>query len=87
MRGSICNATTWKLAAIALHPVIGEVLSAVRATPGCKLARMSGSGATCFGLFDAGTVAAAARTLHARHPDWWVRATMLGENLDGNSAA
>ena len=35
--------------AVALRPVIGEVLAALRATPGCLLARMSGSGATCFG--------------------------------------
>ena len=38
-------------AAIALRPVIGEVLSALEAAPDCLLARMSGSGATCFGLF------------------------------------
>ena len=50
--------------------------------PGCKLARMSGSGATCFGLFDAGGTQAAARTLHHRHPDWWVRATVFSENLE-----
>ena len=38
-------------AAIALRPVIGDVLAALAATPGCLLARMSGSGATCFGLY------------------------------------
>lgn len=38
-------------AAIALRPVIGDVLAEVAATPGCLLARMSGSGATCFGLY------------------------------------
>ena len=38
-------------AAIALQPVIGDVLAALEATPGCLLARMSGSGATCFGLY------------------------------------
>ncbi len=75
-------------AAISLHPVIGQVLSGLRALPGCKLARMSGSGATCFGLFGAdGETAMAAQTLHRRHPDWWVRATILSENLDGNSPA
>ena len=37
--------------AIALMPVIGDVLMAIRATQGCRLARMSGSGATCFGLY------------------------------------
>ena len=39
--------------AIALAPVIADVLSALRELAGCKLARMSGSGATCFGLFSA----------------------------------
>jgi len=74
-------------AATSLHPVIGEVLAALRAMPGCRLARMSGSGATCFGLFDASDIQAAARRLHDRHPDWWVRATIFSENLDGNSPA
>jgi 4-diphosphocytidyl-2-C-methyl-D-erythritol kinase len=56
--------------AIALQPVIGEVLAALESTPGCLLARMSGSGATCFGLFvDAATAAAAAPGL--QRPGWW----------------
>ena len=75
-------------AAISLHPVIGDVLKALRATRGCTLARMSGSGATCFGLFDgAAAAAAAARSLQHQQPAWWVRATILSENFDGNSAA
>jgi 4-diphosphocytidyl-2-C-methyl-D-erythritol kinase len=62
--------------AIVLAPVIADVLDALRAAPGCRLARMSGSGATCFGLFDSTRAAAsAARALRARHPGWWVRAT------------
>jgi 4-diphosphocytidyl-2-C-methyl-D-erythritol kinase len=66
-------------AAIALRPVIADVLARVRALPGCRLARMSGSGATCFALFgDPDEAAAAARALSAAHPAWWVRATMLG---------
>jgi 4-diphosphocytidyl-2-C-methyl-D-erythritol kinase len=66
-------------AAIKLQPVIGEVLAALAAVPGCRLARMSGSGATCFALFDAGDAAeAAARSLAQDHPDWWVQATTLG---------
>jgi 4-diphosphocytidyl-2-C-methyl-D-erythritol kinase len=65
--------------AIALQPVIADVLDDLRALPGCRLARMSGSGATCFGLFDSGrAAAAAAQMLRAKHPDWWVRATTLG---------
>ena len=56
--------------AIALCPLIGTVLAAVAAMPGCLLARMSGSGATCFGLFaDAVAAETAARTL--ARPGWW----------------
>jgi len=56
--------------AIALHPPIGDVLKALAGTPGCLLARMSGSGATCFGLFAAAD--AAARVAEAlRRPGWW----------------
>ena len=67
--------------AIALRPVIATVLAELRALPGCRLARMSGSGATCFGLFDSSrTAAAAARALRASFPAWWVRATSLGGN-------
>jgi 4-diphosphocytidyl-2-C-methyl-D-erythritol kinase len=65
--------------ALALAPVIGDVLGALRALADCRLARMSGSGATCFGLFDSSRAArAAAHSLAAAHPGWWVRATMLG---------
>jgi 4-diphosphocytidyl-2-C-methyl-D-erythritol kinase len=65
-------------AATGLAPVIGTVISALAATPGCRLARMSGSGATCFGLFDHCHAAAqAARLLSSGHPDWWVRPTLL----------
>lgn len=55
--------------AVALQPVIGDVLATLRATPGCLLARMSGSGATCFGLFGDAAAAAAA---DLRRPDWWI---------------
>jgi 4-diphosphocytidyl-2-C-methyl-D-erythritol kinase len=65
--------------AIALQPVIAEVLARLRASPDCRLARMSGSGATCFGLFGSARAAeAAAQTLQSAQPRWWVRATMLG---------
>lgn len=66
-------------AAMALVPAIAEVLVALRALSGCRLARMSGSGATCFGLFSAAAAAIeGAKTLTRRHPQWWVRATGLG---------
>jgi 4-diphosphocytidyl-2-C-methyl-D-erythritol kinase len=65
--------------AISLHPVIAQALAALRALDGCRLARMSGSGATCFALFDSGRAAArAARALRVRHPRWWIRPTVLG---------
>ena len=65
--------------AISLRPVIADVLAALRAAQGCKLARMSGSGATCFGLFDSARASsAAADATEAAHPGWWVRATTLG---------
>ncbi len=65
--------------AIALHPKVGAALAALRGLAGCRLTRMSGSGATCFGLFPSERAAtAAARILRERHADWWVRATVLG---------
>jgi 4-diphosphocytidyl-2-C-methyl-D-erythritol kinase len=65
--------------AIELEPVIAQVLAVLRKLPGCRLARMSGSGATCFGLFDSTRAAsAAARTLRVGYPAWWTRATVLG---------
>jgi 4-diphosphocytidyl-2-C-methyl-D-erythritol kinase len=66
-------------AAIALCPAVADALSALAATPGCSLARMSGSGATCFGLYsNEAAAAAAAQMIAARHRGWWVRATVLG---------
>jgi 4-diphosphocytidyl-2-C-methyl-D-erythritol kinase len=57
-------------AAISLEPSIGTVLTALRALPGCRLARMSGSGATCFALFADPEAAAVAAT--GLQPEaWW----------------
>jgi 4-diphosphocytidyl-2-C-methyl-D-erythritol kinase len=65
-------------AACVLMPIIGDVLAILAAAPGCKLARMSGSGATCFALFpDCRAVAKAKRSILAAHPNWWVKAAML----------
>jgi 4-diphosphocytidyl-2-C-methyl-D-erythritol kinase len=65
--------------AIACAPVITEVLMALRALPGARLARMSGSGSTCFALFPSpGEAGAAARRLQAAHKDWWVAAAVIG---------
>lgn len=58
--------------AIQLAPVIADVLDALRAEPGCRIARMSGSGATCFAIFDElDQAAAAVDAIRAVHPDWW----------------
>ena len=64
----------------ALQPVIGEVLTAMAALPGALFTRMSGSGATCFGIFpDDDCCARAAKALKAAHPDWWVVPTFVPE--------
>ncbi len=64
--------------AIKAEPGIAQVLSALEVTPGCQLARMSGSGGTCFGLYaDAETAASAAGRLREEYPGWWVVATRL----------
>jgi 4-diphosphocytidyl-2-C-methyl-D-erythritol kinase len=61
-----------------MHPVIDEVLESLHHEPGCVFAQMSGSGATCFGLFSAREFAlGAADRLPRDHPDWWVRATRI----------
>lgn len=60
--------------AISLAPVIEDCLSALGAQTGCLVARMSGSGATCFGLFADEALARAAQTSLATRKDWWVAA-------------
>ena len=66
-------------AAQSIAPVLTQVEAALLATRGCALARMSGSGATCFGLYpDQPAALAAADSLRIRHPSWWVtEAAML----------
>lgn len=67
-------------AAIRIAPIIGTVKAAIAAQAGCLLARMSGSGATCFGLFgDPAQAQRAQDTLLRAHPNWWVRACTLGD--------
>jgi 4-diphosphocytidyl-2-C-methyl-D-erythritol kinase len=66
-------------AAIACEPAVGDVLMALRAVPGVRLVRMSGSGPTCFALFASfGEAASAARRLQAENRDWWVQAASFG---------
>ncbi|WP_169567861.1 4-(cytidine 5'-diphospho)-2-C-methyl-D-erythritol kinase [Sneathiella limimaris] len=64
--------------AIALAPVIHQVLEKLRVRPGCRIARMSGSGATCFGLFeDPKSLEEAVDFLKSQHPTWWVFPTAV----------
>ena len=64
--------------ALAQVPEIGRVLARLAAAPGCLLARMSGSGGTCFGLFEDEAAAAGAADAIARDdPAWWVQPTRL----------
>jgi 4-diphosphocytidyl-2-C-methyl-D-erythritol kinase len=65
--------------AVALVPEIGVVLTALAELPGVRLARMSGSGASCFGLtLTQGEAERAAATLRAARPGWWVEASRIG---------
>ncbi len=61
-----------------IAPAIAETLAAIAGSAGCRLARMSGSGATCFGLYDdCHSAARAARALRIAHPGWWITPTLL----------
>ena len=65
--------------AIKIVPDIDNVLREIEGQEGCSLARMSGSGSCCFGLFDDEDLAArAALAIRDDNPDWWVRAGYLG---------
>lgn len=65
--------------AIACEPAVGNVLMTLRAVPGVRLVRMTGSGSTCFALFaSSGEAASAARRIEAEYKDWWVKAASLG---------
>ncbi|WP_201759857.1 4-(cytidine 5'-diphospho)-2-C-methyl-D-erythritol kinase [Bradyrhizobium sp. AC87j1] len=64
--------------ALRIEPVIGDVLEALRGSAGVKLARMSGSGATCFAIYGSpADTHAAAEEIRRDHPGWWVHAGTL----------
>jgi len=66
--------------ALSIAPAIGGALGALRTARGVRLARMSGSGATCFGLFaDQAAAQAAAAHIGRDHPQWWVKAAILAK--------
>jgi 4-diphosphocytidyl-2-C-methyl-D-erythritol kinase len=79
VRFLLSQANDLESAAIALAPVVADVLLALSSQARCELARMSGSGATCFAVFASAVDAIkAAEAIHAEYPNWWVRATALG---------
>jgi len=73
--------------AMRVAPVISQVLESLTVDPACRLARMSGSGATCFGLFEdeASAVIGADQILLA-HPEWWVTPTRLVHDTESLQA-
>ena len=74
-------ATTWKRPVTRIQPVIGEVSSALNASPTAHgLARMSGSGATCFAIYEKHRRGADAppKKIRLDRPGWWVHAGVIG---------
>ena len=79
LRALAQQANDLEAAAIKLAPAVGDLLAVLRTLAGCRLARMSGSGATCFGIFDDGPATQTAPGCCAgKYPRWWVRACRLG---------
>jgi 4-diphosphocytidyl-2-C-methyl-D-erythritol kinase len=65
-------------AACLLAPIIGDVLAVLSTAPGCRLARMSGSGATCFAIFpDCRSAARAKKAILRTHTTWWAKICLL----------
>ena len=65
-----------------LSPVIGNVLAALSGTTSCALARLSGSGGTCFGLYaDTNAADEAAAAIKASHPEWWCLSTVFRQTI------
>lgn len=65
-------------AAIEVTPAISTVLQALHGLPGCRITRLSGSGATCFGIFDNAEAAfTAVNLLKQQYPRWWVAPAAL----------
>ena len=67
-------------AAIKIAPIIKEVLNILTDDPNCRLARLSGSGGTCFGLYeDEATALFTAESMFGHFPDWWIQPTRLAD--------
>lgn len=74
--------------AISVSPVIGDVLAALSDTAQCALARLSGSGGTCFGLYpDSAAADKAAAAIDAAHPDWWCVATAFRDDAPSSTSS
>jgi 4-diphosphocytidyl-2-C-methyl-D-erythritol kinase len=82
--GSVADIAAWlggtrnglEEPAVAELPIIGEALAELRRSTDCMIARMTGSGSTCFGLFpDLDRAKRAIGRIRAERPTWWVRAT------------
>jgi 4-diphosphocytidyl-2-C-methyl-D-erythritol kinase len=72
------NSNDLEAPAMRIQPVIAEVLSALNATNGAWLARMSGSGATCFAIYENTAEAQrASQKIRLDHPQWWIHAGVL----------
>jgi 4-diphosphocytidyl-2-C-methyl-D-erythritol kinase len=79
MDALVASSNDLEAPAIALFPAVTESLAALRGLASCRLARMSGSGGTCFGLFaTANDAKDAAAALRHDHSGWWVQNTVLG---------
>ena len=64
--------------ALKIAPKIGTVLSEIEKLEGCLISRLSGSGATCFGVFEAiEQVECAGEILKKHYPEWWIKATFV----------
>ena len=71
-----------------LLPAIDDVLMALQGLANCALARMSGSGASCFGLFETlGEAEAASVAIKAAHPEWWVQSSSLKDGVNASMGA
>lgn len=67
-------------AAVRTAPEIRNALTQLEGTDGCRMARMSGSGSACFGLYATkGEAEKACADIKETNPDWWVRSTVLGQ--------
>ena len=69
--------------AMQMAPQVGNCLQAISGTSKCRLARMSGSGASCFGLYEnQHSARSAAKEIKSRYPGWWVQTGHLQGTLE-----